>query len=54
MLLMKKIIEEFIEKIIVHKDYFEWKLNFMNDIIELEIRGKSKKDVFLMEHTDDI
>ncbi len=50
----EKIIEEFIEKIIVHKDYFEWKLNFMNDTIELEIRGKSKKDGFLMEHTDDI
>lgn len=50
----EKIIEEFIEKIIVHKDYFKWKLNFMNDTIELEIRGKSKKDGFLMEHTDDI
>ena len=44
-----KIIEEFVEKIIVHKDYFEWKLNFMNDTIKLEISGKSKKDGFLIE-----
>ena len=46
----EKIIEEFIEKIIVHKDYFEWKLNFMNDTIKLEINGKSRKDGFLLEH----
>ena len=44
-----KIIEEFVEKIIVHKDYFEWKLNFMNDTIKLENSGKSKKDGFLIE-----
>ena len=48
----KKIIEEFVERIIVHKDYFEWKLNFMNDTIKLEISGTSKKDGFLIEHKD--
>ena len=47
-----KIIEEFVERIIVHKDYFEWKLNFMNETIKLEISGKSKKDGFLVEHKD--
>ena len=31
----EKIIEEFADKIIVHKDYFEWKLNFMNETIKL-------------------
>ena len=48
----EKIIEEFIEKIIVHKDYFEWKLKFMNDTIKLEISGKSKSDCFLVEHIE--
>ena len=48
----EKIIEEFVEKIIVHKDYFEWKLNFMNDTIKLEISGKSKSDCFLVEHKE--
>ena len=43
-------LEEFVEKIIVHKDYFEWKLNFMNETIKLEINGNSKKDGFLIEH----
>ena len=44
-----KIIEEFVEKVIVHKDYFEWKLNFMNETIKLEVNGKSKQDGFLIE-----
>ena len=48
----EKIIEEFIDKIIVHKDYFEWKLNFTNDTIKLEISGKSKSDCFLVEHNN--
>ena len=41
-----KIIEEFVERIIIHKDYFEWKLNFMNETIKLEINGTSKKNGF--------
>ena len=48
----EKIREECVEKIIVHKDYFEWKLNFMNETIKLEINGKSRKDGFLLEHND--
>lgn len=47
-----KIIDEFVERIIVHKDYFDWKLNFMNETIKLEISGKSKKDGFLIEHSN--
>ena len=39
-----------VEKVIVHKDYFEWKLNFMNETIKLEVDGKSKKEGFLLEH----
>lgn len=46
----EKIIEEFIEKIVVHKDYFEWKLNFLNDALKLKISGKNKSDCFLVEH----
>lgn len=45
----EKIIEEFVERVIVHKDYFKWKLNFMNETIKLKINGKSKKDGFLIE-----
>ena len=37
-----QIIEEIVEKVIVHKDYFEWKLNFMTDTIKLHIIGKKK------------
>lgn len=39
-----KIIDEFVERRIVHKDYFERKLNFMKETIKIEISGKSKKD----------
>lgn len=49
----EKIIEEFVEKIIVHKDFFEWKLNFMNETIKLEISGASKKDCLLIEYNED-
>ena len=44
-----KIIDEFVERIIVHKDYFEWKLNFMKETIKIEISGTSKKNGFLIE-----
>ena len=36
-------------KISTH-DYIEWKLNFMNETIKLEVDGKSRKDGFLLEH----
>lgn len=45
----EKIIEEFVDKIIVYKDYFEWKFNFMNEPIKLVISGKSKADCLLKE-----
>ena len=48
----EKVIEEFVEKVIVHKDYFEWKLNFMNETIKLEVDGKSRKDGFLIEQKE--
>ena len=47
---LQKIIEEFVDKTIVHKDYFEWKFNFMNVTIKLEINGKSKADCLLKEY----
>lgn len=46
----EKVIEELVEKVIVHKDYFEWKLNFMNETIKLEIKGKSKSDCLISEY----
>lgn len=46
----EKVIEEFVEKIIVHNDYFEWKLNFMNETIKLEIIEKSKSDCLISEY----
>ena len=44
-----KIIDEFVERIIVHKDYFEWKLNFIKETIKIEISGTSIPDGFLIE-----
>ena len=44
-----KLIEEVVEKIIVHKDWFEWKLTFLNEPIKLEIIGK-QQDCFVLEH----
>lgn len=46
----EKVIEEFVEKIIVHKDYFEWKLNFMNETLKLKINCKNKSDCFIAEY----
>ena len=42
-------IEEVVEKIIVHKNWFEWKLVFLNEPINLEVKGK-KQDFFIVEH----
>ena len=36
-----QIIEEIVEKVIVHKDYFEWKLTFIPETIKLQIIGKN-------------
>ena len=46
----EKLIEEVVEKIIVHKNWFEWKLNFLNETIKLEFVGKRKNDCMLVEH----
>ena len=46
----EKIIEEFVERVIVHIDYFEWKLNFMNETLKLKINGKNKSDCFIAEY----
>ena len=46
----EKIIEEFVERVIAHKDYFEWKLNFMNETLKLKINGKNKSDCFIAEY----
>lgn len=45
-----QIIEEIVEKVIVHKDYFEWKLNFMTDTIKLQIIGKNKADCYVADY----
>ena len=42
------LIEEVVEKITVHKDWFEWKLVFLNEPINLEVKGK-KQDYFIVE-----
>lgn len=39
------LIEEVVEKITVYKDWFEWKLVFLNEPINLEVKGK-KQDYF--------
>ena len=36
------IIDNFVEKVIVHKDKFEWKLAYFNDIIDTNINGRQK------------
>lgn len=43
----ERLIEEVVEKIIVHKDYFEWKLIFLDETLKLKIRGKGQKDCFI-------
>lgn len=45
-----QIIEEIVEKVIVHKDYFEWKLNFMTDTIKLQIIGKNKANCYVADY----
>ena len=37
------------DKIIVHKEWFEWKLVFLNEPINLEVKGK-KQDYIIVEH----
>ena len=41
-----------VEQVIVHKYYFEWKLNFVKETLKLEITKKKKKDGYLIEHNE--
>ena len=43
------LIEEVVEKIIVHKDWFEWKLVFLNEPINIELKGEKK--ILLSQNT---
>lgn len=36
------IIDNFVERVIVYKDKFVWKLNYLNDIIDMKINGRQK------------
>ena len=46
----ERLIEEVVEKIIVHENYFEWKLNFYDETFKLKITGKGQKDCFVEEY----
>ena len=48
-----QIIEEIVEKVIIHKDYFEWKLNFMQDTIKLQIIGKNIHNSYVANYEKD-
>ena len=48
----ERLIEEVVEKIIVHENYFEWKLNFYDETFKLKITGKGEKDCFIEEYND--
>lgn len=45
----EELIESFIDKIFVHKDYFEWKLKFINKSIKLRLNGKKQSDITSVE-----
>ena len=45
-----QIIEEIVEKVIIHKDYFEWTLNFMQDTIKLQIIGKNVHNSYVANY----
>lgn len=48
----ERLIEEVVEKIIVHENYFEWKLNFYDETFKLKITGKGEKNSFIEEYDD--
>ena len=48
----ERLIEEVVEKVIVHENYFEWKLNFYDETFKLKITGKGQKDCFIEEYND--
>ena len=48
----ERLIEEVVEKVIVHEKYFEWKLNFSDETFKIKITGKGQKDCFIEEYND--
>lgn len=48
----ERLIEEVVEKIIVHENYFEWKLNFYDQTFKLKIIGKGEKNSFIEEYKE--
>ena len=48
----ERLIEEVVEKVIVHEKYFEWKLNFYDETFKLKITGKGQKDCFIEEYKE--
>ena len=48
----ERLIEEVVEKVIVHEKYFEWKLNFSDETFKLKITGKGQKDCFIEEYIE--
>lgn len=47
-------LEEIVESITVHKNYFEWKLNYLNDIIELNINSRQGKSTGNTLYVDEV
>lgn len=39
-----EIIDEFVDKIIVHENYFEWRIKHINKSINIKINGRKKSD----------
>ena len=48
----ERLIEEVVEKVIVHEKYFKWKLNFYDETFKLKITGKGQKDCFIEEYKE--
>lgn len=48
----ERLIEEVVEKIIVHENYFEWKLNFYDQTFKIKIIGKGEKNSIVEEYDD--
>ncbi len=39
-----ELIEEFVDKIIVYENYFEWRIKHLNKSINIKINGRQKSD----------
>ena len=47
----EEVIEEFVDEIIVCKDYFIWKLNFVDDEIKLKVEGRKNNSTVSLVDT---